>query len=172
MKQGSALIAVVVLVCASYGQTFRGGVEGTVTDSTGAAIPQALVTAKNAGTGLTRTTQTDDQGFYLITELPLGEYEVTASKNSFRTSTIRGIRVEVSARERLNLQLKPGEVQETIEVKGELPLVETTVNNMGGTIEGDQVKELPINGRDFTKVLVMVPGATGDPSGGADSPGS
>lgn len=104
--------------------------------------------------------------------MPLGEYEVTASKNSFRTSTIRGIRVEVSARERLNLQLKPGEVQETIEVKGELPLVETTVNNMGGTIEGDQVKELPINGRDFTKVLVMVPGATGDPSGGADSPGS
>jgi len=62
MKYASALIAVVALVCASYAQTFRGGVEGTVTDSSGAAITQAQVTAKSSDTGLARSTQTDDQG--------------------------------------------------------------------------------------------------------------
>jgi outer membrane receptor protein involved in Fe transport len=172
MKQASVLIAVVAVVCASYAQTFRGGIEGTVIDSTGAAIPQAEITARNAATGLTRTTQSDSQGFYFITELPLGDYTVSASKTGFRTATVRSVRVEVSARERINLTLQPGDVKQTIEVTGEAPLVESTVNNMGGMIEGEQAKELPINGRDFTKLLVLVPGATGDPSGGADSPGS
>ncbi len=172
MKHASAVIAVLALVCASYAQTFRGGVEGTVTDSTGAAIPQAQVTAKNAGTALTRTTQTDDQGFYFITELPLGEYTVTASKGGFRTATVQGIRVGVSARERINLQLRPGEVKETVVVNEEVPLVETTVDNLGGTLDAKQVEQLPVNGRDFSKILTMVPGSTADPGAVSESPGS
>lgn len=172
MKPATVLIAVLALVCASCAQTFRGGVEGTIADSTGAAIPQAQVTAKNIGTGLTRSIQTDPEGYYFITELPLGDYEVTASKTGFRTATVRVVRVGVSARERVNVTLQPGDVKEAIEVTGEVPLVETTTNNMGGTIEGQQAAELPVNGRDFTKLLIMVPGATGDNSGGADSPGS
>ena len=172
MKHASVLIAIIVLTCAAMAQTFRGGIEGTIIDSTGAAVTQAQVSAKNVATALTRTTQTDDQGNYLIPELPLGVYEVTATKAGFRTAVLKGVRVEVSARERVNITLQPGQVQERIEVREEVPLVETTVNNMGGTIEGDQMKELPINGRDFTKLLVLVPGATGDPSGAADSPGS
>ncbi|MGC2321832.1 MAG: carboxypeptidase-like regulatory domain-containing protein, partial [Terriglobales bacterium] len=72
MKPASVVIAVLALVCASSAQTFRGGIEGTIADSTGAAVPQAQVTAKNLGTGLSRDTQTDTQGFYFITELPLG----------------------------------------------------------------------------------------------------
>ena len=172
MKYASALIAVVALVCASYAQTFRGGVEGTVTDSSGAAITQAQVTAKSSDTGLARSTQTDDQGFYFITELPLGDYTVTASKGGFRTATVQGIRVGVSARERVNVQLRPGDVKETVVVNEEIPLVETTVDNLGGTLEAKQVEQLPVNGRDFSKILTMVPGATADPGAVSESPGS
>lgn len=172
MKHGSALIAVVALVCASYAQTFRGGVEGTVTDSSGAAIAQAQVTAKNADTGLARSTQTDDQGFYFITELPLGDYTVTVSKGGFRTATVQGVHVGVSARERLNVQLRPGEVRETVVVNEEVPLVETTLDNLGGTLDAKQVEQLPVNGRDFSKILTMVPGATADPGAVSESPGS
>ncbi len=172
MKYGSALIAVVALVCASYAQTFRGGVEGTVTDSSGAAIAQAQVTAKSSDTGLARSTQTDDQGFYFITELPLGDYTVTTSKGGFRTATVQGIRVGVSARERVNVQLRPGEVKETVVVNEEVPLVETSVDNLGGTLEAKQVEQLPVNGRDFSKLLTMVPGSTADPGAVSESPGS
>jgi len=172
MKYASALIAVVALVCASYAQTFRGGVEGTVTDSSGAAITQAQVTAKSSDTGLARSTQTDDQGFYFITELPLGDYTVTASKGGFRTATVQGIRVGVSARERVNVQLRPGDVKETVVVNEEIPLVETTVDNLGGTLEAKQVEQLPVNGRDFSKILTMVPGSTADPGAVSESPGS
>jgi len=172
MTYRSALIAVVALVCASYAQTFRGGVEGTVTDSSGAAIAQAQVTAKNADTGLVRSTQTDDQGFYFITELPLGEYFVTATKSGFRTATVQGIHVGVSARERVNVQLRPGEVKETVVVNEEVPLVETAVDNLGGTLDAKQVEQLPVNGRDFSKILTMVPGSTADPGAVSESPGS
>ncbi|MGC2323539.1 MAG: TonB-dependent receptor, partial [Terriglobales bacterium] len=143
-----------------------------IADSTGAAVPQAQVTAKNLGTGLTRDTQTDTQGFYVITELPLGDYEVTASKTGFRTATIRVVHVEVSARERVNVALQPGDVKEAIEVSGEVPLVETTIDNLGGTLEARQIAELPVNGRDFSKILTMVPGSTADPGAVSESPGS
>jgi len=172
MKHTNILIAVLALVCASQAQTFRGGIEGTVTDSTGAAVPQAQVTAKNLGTDLTRSIETDAQGFYFITELPLGDYEVAATKPGFRTATVRAVHVEVSAHERVNITLQPGNVSEAIEVRGEVPLVETTVDNLGGTLEARQVEQLPVNGRDFSKILTMVPGSTADPGAVSESPGS
>lgn len=97
---------------------------------------------------------------------------MTASKEGFARKVVTGIRVDVAAREQVDPALSPGQVKEVVEVHEQQPLIETTTNNMGGTIELQQVEEPPINGRDFTKALVMVPGATGNPSGGADSPGS
>ena len=172
MKNASIPIAVLALVSVSYAQTFRGGIEGTVTDSAGAAIPQAQVTAKNVGTDLSRTTETNDQGFYFFAELPLGEYTITASKTGFSTFIAQGIHVEVSARARVDVQLRPGEVREHIEVLEEVPLVETAIDNLGGTLEARQVEQLPVNGRDFSKLLTMVPGSTADPGAVSESPGS
>jgi len=172
MRKLYLLPAVLVLVGSLQAQTFRGGIEGTVTDTTGAAVAGAQVTVTNIGTGLERSAVTDDQGNYVVTELPLGTYSVTAVKTGFRKVTVSGIKVEVSARERVNVTLQPGSVQETVEVKGEVLLVETTVDNMGGTLDYEQVSQLPVNGRDYTKLLVMVPGATADPSGVSESPGS
>lgn len=153
-------------------QTFRGSIQGTVTDSTGAAVSGAVVTATSQETGLTRTSATNDAGEFLVTELPLGIFDVTVKKSGFRTQTVKGIKVQVSASQRTDVQLAPGTVTETVEVNGQPPLVETSENNLGGTLDSQQIAELPVSGRDFTKLLVMVPGSGGDPSGVADSPGS
>lgn len=165
-------IAILVLVASTFAQTFRGGIEGTVTDASGAAVTQGNVTVKDVGTGLERNTTTDSEGNYLFSELPLGTYQITATKQGFRSATVNYVQVGVSARERVNISLQPGDVRETVQVNEELPIVETTTDNMGGTLEAAQVEQLPVNGRDFSKVLTMVPGATADPGAVSESPGS
>ena len=153
-------------------QTFRGSIQGTVTDSSGAAVPGVQVTVVSADTGLTRTVVTSDDGNYSASELPPGAYNLTFTRTGFRTSTMKGVDVSVSSVARANMTLSPGEVKESVVVNADVPLIETSSNTMGGTIEGTQAAELPVNGRDFTKLLVLVPGATGDPVGSSDSPGS
>jgi outer membrane receptor protein involved in Fe transport len=153
-------------------QTFRGGVQGTVTDSSGASVADAQVTVTSPETGLTRTAQTDPSGAYAFTELPPGNYNLTVVKQGFNKKALTNVQVAVSSNTHADVMLSPGEVKETVEVQADIPVVETTSDNMGGIIGGDTAASLPVNGRDFTKLLVLVPGASGDPSGAADSPGS
>jgi Carboxypeptidase regulatory-like domain/TonB dependent receptor len=168
-------VAALLLFCASSGkaQTFRGTILGTVTDSSGAAVGGAKVTIKNTDTGLTREVTTTDDGSYAVPELPIGNYSVTVEKSGFKTAVVSGIHVEVSSERRADLALQPGALAQTVEVSGEaLPLVETTSNTLGGAFESSQVEALPINGRDYTKLFINVPGAAGEPNGAGDSPGS
>jgi hypothetical protein len=154
-------------------QTFRGIILGTVTDATGAAITGAKVTAHNVDTGLDRVTTTTGDGSYVITELPVGIYSVTIEQTGFETSVTNGVKVDVAAERRVDAVLKPGSMTVQVTVSGEtVPLVETASDTLGGTIEDKQIENLPINGRDYTKLLIMVPGALGEPNGGGDSPGS
>lgn len=92
-----------------------------------------------------------------------------SKKSGFRTQTVKGIKVQIYTSQRTDVQLAPGTVTETVEVNGQSPLVETSENNLDGTLDSQQIEELPVSGRDFTKLLVMVPGSGGDPSGVADS---
>ena len=153
-------------------QTFRGGIQGTVMDTSGAAVAGAQVTAASPDTNLTRTAQTSDSGDYAFTELPPGNYNLTVIKQGFSKKALSNVQVAVSSNTHADVTLSPGEVRETVEVQADIPVVETTSDNMGGIIGGETAAALPVNGRDFTKLLVLVPGATGDPSGAADSPGS
>jgi hypothetical protein len=167
------LLAFLLLFAAALSaQTFRGGVQGTVSDSSGAAVAGAQVTVASPDTGLTRTVETDADGNYTVTQLPLGTYNVTATKTGFRTQTLKGVTVIVTTSTRADLTLTPGEVKQTVEVTADLPLIETTGNTIGGTIEAERAANLPINGRDFTKLLTLVPGANADPSSVNDAPGS
>jgi hypothetical protein len=163
-----------ILCCAavSPAQTFRGGIQGTVTDPNGAVIPGADVTITNPDTGLTRTTQTDDTGSYLVSELPIGTYQVTVKKTGFHDLTIKNVKVEVSTTTRADVPLPIGGTVDVIDIPAAEPIVNTAENNLGGTIQAKQLQELPVSGRDFTKMLVLVPGSGGDPSGVSDSPGS
>ncbi|MGB8773288.1 MAG: TonB-dependent receptor, partial [Terriglobales bacterium] len=153
-------------------QSFRGGIVGTVSDVSGASVADAQVTATNSGTGLVRQATTDGNGNYTFTELPLGTYSVTVVKQGFRTETATKIQVAVEGPQRANVTLTPGRVEEKVEVEAVVPLVETSSNTLGGTIQANQIEDLPINGRDYMKMLTLVPGAAADAGGAADSPGS
>src|SRR5215813_11037620 len=113
MQVRLSLACIVLLFSALLSaQTFRGGVTGVVTDSSGAAVPQAKVKVVNEGTGLERNVETDAEGNYTVTELPLGSYAVSATKHGFSTRVLRGVRVDVSSNQRVHIKLSPGEVQE------------------------------------------------------------
>lgn len=173
---GGALVVLAVLLLAGAGveaQTFRGTILGTVTDSSGAAIGGATVTIKNVDTGLTRTVTTSDDGSYSVPELPIGNYHVTVEKSGFKTGAVNAIRVEVSSERRADVVLQTGEVTQKIEVSADtLPQVESTENTLGGIIESKVVTNLPVNGRDYQKLIFLVPGVAGAPDEISDSPGS
>lgn len=170
-----AAIAAVLLACGvgAKGQTFRGTILGTVTDSSGAAVPGASVTIKNTGTGLTRVVTTSDDGSYSVPELPIGKYSVSVEKSGFKSAQVNGVNVEVAGEQRADVTLTPGEVAQKVEVSAsELPQVESTSNVLGGIIESTVVSNLPVNGRDYQKLIFLVPGVAGAPDEISDSPGS
>jgi len=153
-------------------QTFRGTILGTVTDQNGALVPGAQVTAKNVATGVERISITDESGNYAIPELQIGTYRIIARKSGFEPFTVNGVLVEVAAERRVDIRLAAAGTTDQVVFVYPTAQVETTTNTLGGTITTKAAEDLPVNGRDFTKFLVMVPGATGDPSGATDSPGS
>lgn len=153
-------------------QTFRGTILGTITDSSGAVVAEAPVTARNVATGVERTTVTDGAGSFAIPELPVGVYEVRIEKPGFQTARITDVKVEVASERRVDATLAPAGSTTAVDVRANAVQVESTSNTLGGTIPSRLVIDLPVNGRDFTKFLVLTPGATGDPSGATDSPGS
>src|SRR5580704_17762263 len=121
-------------------QTFRGTILGTVTDSSGGAVPGATVTVEKSG---------------------------------FKLAVVNDIRVEVSSERRADFVLQPGQLAQKVEVQGEeLPQVESTSNTLGGIVESKIVTSLPVNGRDYQKLIFLVPGVTGSPDQITDSPGS
>lgn len=154
-------------------QTFRGTILGTVTDPQGAVLAGAKVTVRNINTGLERTTQTSADGSYAVPELPIGTYTVSVGQSGFQTSSVTNIAVDVASEKRVDVALKAGQVTTTVEVSGEaLPQIETTADTLGSTFTAEQAKDLPLNGRDFQKMIFLTPGVAGSPDQITDSPGS
>ncbi|HEY8228733.1 MAG TPA: TonB-dependent receptor [Pyrinomonadaceae bacterium] len=170
-RLGRALLLITLLTAAVSAQTFRGTILGTVTDPNGALVSGAKITIKNTSTGLERATTTDDAGNYTVPELPIGPYEVRVEQTGFVPSVVSNVTVEVASERRVDVKLNVSGGDTVVTVAANVQ-VETTTNTLGGTITTKTAADLPVNGRDFTKFLVMVPGATGDPSGATDSPGS
>ena len=154
-------------------QTFRGTILGTVTDQSGAVVSGATVKVRNAGTGIERNTQTSADGSYTVSELPIGAYNVSVTQNGFQTSVTNNVAVDVAGERRVDVSLKPGQVTEQVQVSGEqLAQVETTSNELGGTLTEQTIQNIPVNGRDYTKLIYLNPGVAGSPDQISDSPGS
>ena len=168
------ILALVVLMSASLSaQTFRGTILGTVADPTGAVVAGAKVTVRNVGTGLERRTETSPDGSYSIPELPIGTYNVTVAQSGFQTFVATGVTVDVATERRVDAALKTGEVSQRVEVSGELlPQVETTSATLGGTLSSETITNIPVNGRDYTKLVYLNPGVAGSPDQISDSAGS
>jgi hypothetical protein len=166
------LVFIADSIAPAHAQTFRGTILGTVSDSSGAIVPDATVTARNVATGLERSTRTDSSGNYSIPELPIGTYEVRVEMRGFQTAKVSDIVVAVASERRVDIGLVASGGGDVVTVHADAVQVDSTSNTLGGTFQTREVVDLPINGRDFTKFLVLSPGFTGDPSGATDSPGS
>ena len=173
MKVSSAILLSLLLVGSLSAQTFRGTLLGTVTDATGAPVPDAKVSVHGAENGIDRQASSSEDGTYSISELPSGAYNVTVEKQGFATFVAKSVSVNVASQARVNAALHPGSVSETVEISADaLPQVETTSDTLGATLTSNEVKNLPINGRDYTKLIYLTPGISGSPDQISDSPGS
>ena len=173
MKVRLTLAFVLLAATALFAQTFRGTILGTVTDASGAVVAGAKVTVHNVNTGLERATETSADGSYSVPELPLGTYTVTITQTGFQTSVTTGVTVDVATERRVDAALKTGQVEQRVEVSGEeLAQVETTSAVIGGTLTSETIANLPVNGRDYTKLIYLNPGVSGSPDQISDSPGS
>jgi len=153
-------------------QQTTGTIEGTVSDSTGGVIPAATVQVKNAGTGQTQATDSDAQGRYRVPDLAVGEYEVQASKTGFTTVIHRGLTLSVGAQQVVDFSLTVGQVAQTVTVEGEVSQVETTSSQISSLVSPTQMRELPLNGRNFEQLIQLAPGVQNYYAGSSSVAGS
>jgi hypothetical protein len=156
-----------------FAQAVTGTILGTVTDATGGVMPGATVTLKHEGTGLTRVVVTDNAGEFTAPALPTGKYTLSAELSGFKTVALSNIDVGVDQRVRINVKLEIGTVSESVTITGQSPLVQISSSELGTTVSEEQIKTLPLNGRNFVNLTRTVPGVVrGIPGANIDGAGS
>ena len=160
----TALVFVITTLPA-LGQVRLAEISGQVTDGSGAVLPGVSITATNAATGAKRTVVSEASGGYLLTALPVGEYEVLAELQGFAPTVVKGYRVGIGGSVVLNLQMQLAGVEENITVEANVPLIDTTKSALSGKINQTQVEELPVNGRNWLVFAVLAPGVKSDGQG-------
>lgn len=155
----------------SYGQTNDASLSGTVTDTTGAAIPNANLTLTNEATGISRTAKTDATGGYNITAILPGRYDLSVSATGFKTTINKGIQLQISEAGTVNVQLPLGAAEQTVTVQGGSSAINVTNAQLGGGIAPETLQNFPliISGapRSSATVALMLPGVTTGASGNA-----
>ena len=142
------------------GQTNFGRISGTVTDSTGAVVPNASITVTDPATNFSRTVTTDENGFYTATNLPVGTYSVSAEVENFKKALQIGNVLNADARLTVDFTLETGQISEVVEVVQESgETVNTTSGEVGKVIDGQQVDNLALNGRNYYQLLTTIPGS-------------
>ncbi|MBZ5514029.1 MAG: carboxypeptidase regulatory-like domain-containing protein [Acidobacteriia bacterium] len=149
----------------AVGQTFQGSFTGTIVDSTGAVIPGAKVTVEEEGKGLSWTALSDEDGNYDVALLPPGHYQMTVEKEGFEKIAQGPVTLAVNQRLRVDFQMKLGKITSTLVVKEAPPILDTQSSSVGTTIERTKVDEIPLNGRHFLALTMLVPGVVPGTSG-------
>jgi hypothetical protein len=141
-----------------WGQT-TGSFSGTVTDPAGAGVPAATVTVKSSQTGFARSAESNAQGEYLVALLPPGIYDVEASAKGFQSYLRTNVTLNVNQSERVDIQLVVGRLEQKVTVSGTETLVDTSMATLSQVIDTREVNNLPLNGRNFLQLTVLVPGS-------------
>src|SRR5690348_15219652 len=149
-----------------FSQTNTGRILGNVHDTTDAVVVGATVTITDTQRGVARTLTTDAAGGYTAPNLNPGVYAVRVTAPGFKNVDRQNIQLEVAQDVRLDFSLEPGSTSETVTVTSEVPLVNTTSSTLGGTLSNETISELPLNGRNFQKLLELRPGVYIFPGGG------
>ncbi len=149
-----------------FGQAGTASITGRVTDTSGAAIPAASVVVRNTGTSASETTLSDGEGRYTVPDLPIGSYEIQVSKTGFQNSVRTGITLTVGSAPVVDFQLPVGQASETVTVSADASQVETTNAAVASLVNATQMRELPLNGRNFEQLILLAPGVATYPAGG------
>ena len=155
-----AALALCALVLSSpaFAQQTTGNITGRITDDQNAAIPGVTVTGKNTETGFVRTGVTDGEGIYRLTALPVGTYDITAELQGFSKIESKGIVLNVGQTLDIPVTLKVATLSESVEVRGETPMIERTSSSVGGVVDVERMESLPLNGRQFANAAITIPG--------------
>ncbi len=141
-------------------------VQGTVTDSKGDVLPNATVIVKNRSTSAERTTQTDSSGIYQVAALPVGVYSIEVRLQGFKTGLADQVTLEVAKTVVQNFQMDVGAITEQVLVSSDLPVIETSTTSVGTVINQRTVQEIPLNGRHFVDLGLLIPGSVTPPQNG------
>ena len=148
---------------------FNSAIEGTISDSTGGVVPGATVTLTNQETGVVQNSQTSDAGYYRFPALGNGLYTVRVALQGFKTVIQENIRLQVAETKTINLAMDVGATTEEVTVQAAAPLIETSQGRVSGLIEENQLKDLPLSGRNFFNLVVLTPGVLGRATGGTQA---
>jgi len=166
------VIAILVILSLAVGvnaQTFRGTINGTVTDPSGALVPNATVKASEIATGIDHTTSTTSDGAFAFQDIPLGQYKITVTATGFPAYTVDKVEVSAGQIYTLNVKLSLQQQTTTVEVSAAALTLDTTTQTQTMTIPDDVVQNIPLNGRDFTQMIGIAPGFGGYNVGGFGS---
>jgi hypothetical protein len=165
----AALLSFLLMAHAAWAQDATGKVTGTVKDATGGVLPGAVVVVTNLDTKASKQTVTDKQGSYQVLQLPIGNYEVSVTATGFSKSVVRpASALEINQTLRVDLTLEVGATNTQINVEAQGSTVETENSTVGGTVTGQAIFELPLNGRNTLELLATQPGVTpSNPDSGA-----
>ena len=155
-----------LLAVSAQAQTFRGGVSGSVTDQSGAAIPNAAVVATEDGTGTKHETVSSSAGEFAYQEIPIGSYTVTVTASGFQAAKVDKVPVAAGHIYTLPIKLSVASAAETVEVNAAAISLDTTSTTQIAGVEGKQLQDTPLNGRDFTQLIIVTPGFANSGAGG------
>lgn len=155
-----ALLAFLVLIAAvpTWAQKTSGQISGNVADPSGATVPDATITVTQIGTGLERTATSSSDGNYSLPDLPIGVYKISVKKSGFKEAVVSNVSVNVSTTTRQDISLQIGDVGEVVTITADAVQVETQTGTVGEVVTGEQVRELPLNGRSFVQLTQLQPG--------------
>ena len=155
-----AVLVLLCLACFAPGLLAQTGrITGQVLDASQAAVPGAAITLDNHANGQHRQVTTDNAGRYTLPDLPIGRYSIRVEKAGFQTQVKQGVEVNVGAAQAVDFSLPTGQLTEQIQVIAEASVLQTEGANTGGVMENKQLVELPINGRDYARFSLLMPGA-------------
>ncbi len=167
-KFSKSLCRVVLFLLASglsaFAQSTTATLEGTIYDPTNAVMPNVKVTAVQPATGQQRSAVTNEEGAFILRSLPIGEYAVTAEMAGFKKEEMTNIVLQIDQTVRIDFNLKPGQVGETITVQASAPLLSVS-SDVGSVVDNQRIIELPMNRREFLQLAELEPGVVPPPPG-------
>src|SRR5262245_10625969 len=153
-----------VSASALWGQTTNAAIRGLITDQSGAVLPGVTISVRNQGTGIERSTLSDETGNYQVAALPVGVYQIDVRLTGMKPQIVNGLTLEVGQIVVRNFKMEVGGVAEEVTVAGEAALIETTTSTVGLVISQRIVQEIPLNGRHFLDLGMLLPGSVTPPA--------